>query len=346
VRVVLGGLGDRTFGLHERQLRRLRCLRQRASHRGDQEPVGLLPQRERRGFTGAADNAAGGGREPAQPLWFAAPRTARQLGHDPSRQEQLQTKGEAVLRAGMDRVGAQQRELVDEQPEHLGVGLAALEQAANRVAGSRSRIERGGALTQQSMDGNRIRTRDGVEVAPPLMQHHPDVKERLEPRSEPAPGPPDTLRNRPEAPVMGRIQVQDPVRLAVADRAQHDCFGFQRAGHNARERRSRRTKASEASERRERPKPAAILCEVMKSVTIYMTDYCSLCMSAKKLLERRGVVYEEINLARDADSREQLSSLTGMFTFPQIVIDGQPIGGFAELLAADREGRLGELLAA
>jgi glutaredoxin 3 len=84
----------------------------------------------------------------------------------------------------------------------------------------------------------------------------------------------------------------------------------------------------------------------MKSVTIYTTDYCSLCTSAKTLLERRGIVYEEINLARDPDSREQLSSLTGMFTFPQIVIDGQPVGGFAELLAADREGRLGDLLAA
>ena len=84
----------------------------------------------------------------------------------------------------------------------------------------------------------------------------------------------------------------------------------------------------------------------MKSVTIYTTDHCSLCTSAKTLLDRRGISYEEINLARDADSRERLSSMTGMFTFPQIVIDEQSIGGFAELLAADRDGRLGELLAA
>jgi glutaredoxin 3 len=84
----------------------------------------------------------------------------------------------------------------------------------------------------------------------------------------------------------------------------------------------------------------------MKSVTVYTTDHCSLCLSAKTLLDRRGISYEEINLARDADGRERLSNLTGMFTFPQVVIDGQPIGGFAELLAADREGRLGELLVA
>ena len=84
----------------------------------------------------------------------------------------------------------------------------------------------------------------------------------------------------------------------------------------------------------------------MTSVKIYTTDHCGLCVSAKQLLARRGIDYEEINLARDADGRAELSSLTGMFTFPQIVVEGQAIGGFTELLAADREGRLGELLAA
>ena len=84
----------------------------------------------------------------------------------------------------------------------------------------------------------------------------------------------------------------------------------------------------------------------MKTVTIYTTDHCSLCVSAKRLLDRRGISYEEINLARDPDSRDQLSNVTGMYTFPQIVIDGRSIGGFNELLTADREGRLGQLLAA
>jgi glutaredoxin 3 len=84
----------------------------------------------------------------------------------------------------------------------------------------------------------------------------------------------------------------------------------------------------------------------MTSVTIYTTDHCSLCVSAKKLLEKRGIDYEEVNLARDADTRAQLSRMTGMFTFPQILIEGKLIGGFSELLAADRQGRLGELLAA
>ncbi len=84
----------------------------------------------------------------------------------------------------------------------------------------------------------------------------------------------------------------------------------------------------------------------MKPVTVYTTDMCPYCSSAKALLRKRGVEYEEINLARDPDARKMLRDLTGMSTFPQILIDGAPIGGFDQLLAADRAGRLPGLLAA
>jgi glutaredoxin 3 len=84
----------------------------------------------------------------------------------------------------------------------------------------------------------------------------------------------------------------------------------------------------------------------MRLVTVYTTDRCSRCVSAKALLARRGIGYEEINLAKDPDGRAELVKRTGMYTFPQIVIDDQTIGGFEELLAADRQGRLSELLAA
>jgi glutaredoxin 3 len=84
----------------------------------------------------------------------------------------------------------------------------------------------------------------------------------------------------------------------------------------------------------------------MKPVTLYTTDFCPFCRSAKALLDKRGVAYEEINLARDADARNKLNEITGMVTFPQIVIGQQPIGGFEQLLAVDRAGRLPELLAA
>ena len=84
----------------------------------------------------------------------------------------------------------------------------------------------------------------------------------------------------------------------------------------------------------------------MKSVTLYTTENCSRCVSAKMLLSRRNIAYEEVNLARDPDGRAHLADLTGMLTFPQIVIDGESIGGFDQLVAADRAGRLSELLAA
>ena len=84
----------------------------------------------------------------------------------------------------------------------------------------------------------------------------------------------------------------------------------------------------------------------MKPVMLYTTDRCGSCVAAKKLLEKRGIGYEEINLARDPDGRAHLQHLTGMFTFPQVVVGERAIGGFTELLAADREGRLAELLRA
>jgi glutaredoxin 3 len=84
----------------------------------------------------------------------------------------------------------------------------------------------------------------------------------------------------------------------------------------------------------------------MKPVILYTTEACPYCSSAKALLNKRGISYEEINLARDPDGRQRLIETTGMVTFPQIVIDGQSIGGFTELREADRDGRLPELLAA
>ncbi len=78
-------------------------------------------------------------------------------------------------------------------------------------------------------------------------------------------------------------------------------------------------------------------------VTLYTTDACSRCTSAKALLGKRGIGYDEINLARDPDGRAELQKRTGMYTFPQIVIGEETIGGFDELVRADRQGRLREL---
>jgi len=82
-----------------------------------------------------------------------------------------------------------------------------------------------------------------------------------------------------------------------------------------------------------------------KKITLYTTDKCSSCLRAKALLTQRQLPFEEINLSRDHDGRVALVQRTGMMTFPQILVDDEPLGGFEALAAADRDGRLATLLA-
>jgi glutaredoxin 3 len=119
--------------------------------------------------------------------------------------------------------------------------------------------------------------------------------------------------------------MQDPVGLAVAHRAQDDGVGLQAPGQGVL-----------------LPDARTILREVMGRVIVYTTEPCGYCRTAKALLDRRGIPYEEINLAKDADGRAQLVATTGMMTFPQVILDGEAIGGFQELVVADRSGRLAD----
>ncbi len=77
---------------------------------------------------------------------------------------------------------------------------------------------------------------------------------------------------------------------------------------------------------------------------MYTADPCGFCRTAKALLNARNISFEEINLSKDPDGRAELARRTGMMTFPQIVIDGENIGGFQELAARDRAGRLKDLV--
>jgi glutaredoxin 3 len=80
------------------------------------------------------------------------------------------------------------------------------------------------------------------------------------------------------------------------------------------------------------------------NITLYTTDPCSFCTRAKALLEQRGLEYDEVNLAKDPEGRGRLVELTGMMSFPQVVIGGEVVGGFMELVQADRSGRLRDLV--
>ena len=81
-------------------------------------------------------------------------------------------------------------------------------------------------------------------------------------------------------------------------------------------------------------------------ITVYTTEPCGFCRQAKALLQARGVEYVEVNLVKDPQGRADLVALTGQMTFPQILIGERSIGGFRELLEADRSGALEDLLAA
>ena len=80
-------------------------------------------------------------------------------------------------------------------------------------------------------------------------------------------------------------------------------------------------------------------------VTVYTTDPCGFCRQAKALLESRGVDYEEVSLTKDPDGRASLVHRTGQMTFPQIIVGERVVGGFRELLEADRDGTLEDILA-
>lgn len=80
-------------------------------------------------------------------------------------------------------------------------------------------------------------------------------------------------------------------------------------------------------------------------IKVYTTDPCARCIRAKDLLRLRRLEFVEVNLAKDPVGRRWLAEFTGFVTFPQIVIDGRPIGGLAELQQADEAGLLEGLAA-
>ncbi|HEX5953235.1 MAG TPA: glutaredoxin 3 [Rhodanobacteraceae bacterium] len=85
----------------------------------------------------------------------------------------------------------------------------------------------------------------------------------------------------------------------------------------------------------------------MADIEIYSTAACGYCMAAKSLLKARGLEWRERRIDIDPAARaEMLDRAPGARTVPQIFINGTHVGGFDQLAAADRSGKLKELLAA
>lgn len=84
----------------------------------------------------------------------------------------------------------------------------------------------------------------------------------------------------------------------------------------------------------------------MAEVKIYTTRLCGYCMRAKMLLNSKRIQFEEIDVSGDPDTRRWLRERTGRTTVPQIFINGKSVGGYDDLAALERQGKLDPMLAA
>ncbi len=84
----------------------------------------------------------------------------------------------------------------------------------------------------------------------------------------------------------------------------------------------------------------------MAKIEIYSTAVCPYCVRAKQLLQRKGVnEYQEIDVSDDEKREAMIARANGRRTVPQIFIDDTHVGGFDDLAALDREGKLDSMLA-
>jgi glutaredoxin 3 len=81
----------------------------------------------------------------------------------------------------------------------------------------------------------------------------------------------------------------------------------------------------------------------MTTVELYSSAACGYCVAAKNLLKQKGFDYEEIRIDLDpARLVEMLSRTGGRRSVPQVFVNGNHVGGFEELVAAERNGKLAE----
>jgi glutaredoxin 3 len=81
-----------------------------------------------------------------------------------------------------------------------------------------------------------------------------------------------------------------------------------------------------------------------EKVLIYTMTTCPYCQAAKKLLGKKGVRFEEINLDEQPERWTECEKKSGLSTVPQIFIGGRHLGGCEDLQKLDKQGKLDELL--
>lgn len=79
-------------------------------------------------------------------------------------------------------------------------------------------------------------------------------------------------------------------------------------------------------------------------VKVYTKEACPFCVQARALLKRKGVAFEEIPVAGDDALRSWLVEATGQRTVPQVFVGDRSLGGYTDIAALDRAGRLDPIL--
>lgn len=84
----------------------------------------------------------------------------------------------------------------------------------------------------------------------------------------------------------------------------------------------------------------------MPKILMYSTAVCPFCIRAEQLLNAKGVgeSIEKVRVDLDPERRQEMMTRTGRRTVPQIYIDDYHVGGFDDLAALDRAGKLDPLL--
>jgi len=82
----------------------------------------------------------------------------------------------------------------------------------------------------------------------------------------------------------------------------------------------------------------------MSDIVLYTAKRCPYCVMAKKLLERKGAIYAEIDVDGEPELRQMLMEKTKRRTVPQIYIGDFHVGGFDDLNALEQQGKLDALL--
>jgi glutaredoxin 3 len=75
-------------------------------------------------------------------------------------------------------------------------------------------------------------------------------------------------------------------------------------------------------------------------IEIYTSPFCGFCHAAKKLLEKKGVAYTEIDVMMKSDKRREMTERSGKSSVPQIFVDGEHLGDCMEIMEMDADDEL------